>query len=613
MQHIIETDNLDEFIAMQKNIEEEYPNILMLCCQNKAWNIAEYVLSKYNTNLDIVDDDGNTLLMYSLYYERYDFALMLIDYGFNLFSHRNNSGRMCLNFLRPNDHKIHHILLDKILTNDKKKKEEKLEFKRYGDLSFTIPINSGTYGDVFYDHDNSVMIKSSKISGSFISDDMIKEFITLRIINLVNPKIAVYLKGIYYFDNKLNMILEDLEYDLNDLFDIYSKVNIESKRIYFKLIYKTIIELVDKLNNIGIIHRDLKPNNIMIDNMGNVRIIDFGLMELAGIGRSPQKFTGTVNYVAPEFYSNLAFRTSTDIFNIKTNEHGYSSDMFSVASIIVYSILQRDVCLFFNGDDIYEYNQTTKNMINGKTIFTLKKLSKSEIAKFNDFSPDLLPLLSCMFETDSRLRYSAKECLKHKFFTDSEYTTRPIFQKKINSIDDNDFFSCDDILLNRKGLIYGYEIYDFYTNCVIPKTNISEHNLELLKRMQTKEITDASFNNNVFRSSFCFDITPYVYDRFYGNSITTITDKSIVIFTLEKILESSYIPISITSIIEFYVSKLRETTLSSSLLKLIRSTLYNKFMELSLSIRENDILVSTFIYEIISDLSSEKDIPILII
>lgn len=618
MEQILEHDLLDEFIKTDKDIENEYPNILMMCCQNKAWNIAEYVLTKYNINLDVIDEDGNTLLMYALHYERYDFAMMLIDYGFNLFSHRNNDGRVCLNFLKPNDNKIHHILLDKILSNDKKIKDKKLEFKRYGDLALNIPINSGTYGDVYYDHDNSVMVKTSKIKGVFVSDDMIKEFITLRILNLINPKIAVYLKGMNYFDGKLNMILEELEYNLYDVFDLYSKVNIESKRVYFKLIYKTIIQLIDKINNIGIIHRDLKPNNIMIDSEGNVRIIDFGLTELIGIGRDLQKFTGTTNYVAPEFYNNLIFRSTTDIFNIQTNEHGYNSDIFSIASIIVYSILQREICLFFNGSDIYEYNQFTKVNINGKTIFNIKKLPKNDIAKFNEFSPDLLPLLSCMFETDSFLRYTAKECLKHKFFTDVEYTTNPIFQKKISIIESDNFFSCDDILLNRRGLIYGYEIYDFYTELVIPKTNISLVNLNLLLSNQNKNLykrsyIDAAFNNNVFQTSFCFDISPYVYQIFYGFKSHPNVDNSIIIFTLEKIIESNYIPISITSIVEFYVSKLRETTLSSSLIKLIRNTLYNKFIELSLSIRENDILVSTFINKTISDVSSEKDIPIMVI
>jgi serine/threonine protein kinase/Tfp pilus assembly protein PilF len=52
----------------------------------------------------------------------------------------------------------------------------------------------------------------------------------------------------------------------------------------------------------GVVHRDLKPQNIMIDHEGNVRIMDFGIARLAGVGglTMPGMVVGTPEYMAPE-------------------------------------------------------------------------------------------------------------------------------------------------------------------------------------------------------------------------------------------------------------------------------------------------------------------------
>ena len=64
----------------------------------------------------------------------------------------------------------------------------------------------------------------------------------------------------------------------------------------------------------GIVHRDIKPENILLDRRGRVKVADFGIAKLVGLGMVPEaapapaepslteagKFIGTPGYMAPE-------------------------------------------------------------------------------------------------------------------------------------------------------------------------------------------------------------------------------------------------------------------------------------------------------------------------
>jgi len=63
-----------------------------------------------------------------------------------------------------------------------------------------------------------------------------------------------------------------------------------------------VAEALDYAHNKGVIHRDLKPSNVMLEDSGNVKVMDYGVaraQQMDGL-TTTGSFLGTPNYAAPE-------------------------------------------------------------------------------------------------------------------------------------------------------------------------------------------------------------------------------------------------------------------------------------------------------------------------
>jgi serine/threonine-protein kinase len=137
----------------------------------------------------------------------------------------------------------------------------------------------------------------------------------------------------------------------------------------------------------GVIHRDLKPENVMIDNEGDVFVLDFGLARIA----EQPRFTvsgaiiGTPFYMSPE-----------QLAGEKLDER---SDVYSIGLILYY-------CL--TGDDLFKADGYPAVLARHATLRVREFLASSSL-----FPPNMQDLVASMLEENPNMRTrSVKDLLE---------------------------------------------------------------------------------------------------------------------------------------------------------------------------------------------------------
>lgn len=87
---------------------------------------------------------------------------------------------------------------------------------------------------------------------------------------------------------------------------------------------------LQQMEDASVIHRDIKPSNVLIDESGNVKLIDFGLAtwcKMLGAWTSPIVQPGTFRYLAPEAVLGPVV--------------GYAADMYSFGRTLCFLLMGR--------------------------------------------------------------------------------------------------------------------------------------------------------------------------------------------------------------------------------------------------------------------------------
>lgn len=158
-------------------------------------------------------------------------------------------------------------------------------------------------------------------------------------LKLIKPEIAADKNTVERFRNELTMARKIVQKNVCRMFDL----NKEKDNYYITMEYvsggdlkrfirrskqltigtaisiaKQICDGLSEAHNLGIVHRDLKPNNIMIDDNGNARIMDFGIARTVkgkGITGSGVMI-GTPEYMSPEQVEAKEVDQRSDIYSL---------------------------------------------------------------------------------------------------------------------------------------------------------------------------------------------------------------------------------------------------------------------------------------------------------
>ncbi len=68
------------------------------------------------------------------------------------------------------------------------------------------------------------------------------------------------------------------------------------------------------MHQMGFAHCDIKPNNILRNDRGEVKVIDFG--QSCRLGTVKERIQGTPDYIAPEQVTRRPISVQTDVFNL---------------------------------------------------------------------------------------------------------------------------------------------------------------------------------------------------------------------------------------------------------------------------------------------------------
>jgi cGMP-dependent protein kinase len=211
-------------------------------------------------------------------------------------------------FLVLIDKNMHDFLIKKISLQDNFSTEIK-------DLYFIKQLGEGKFGYVSLVHNgkNIFAIKVVNRKAANKQRILIKYFIKERQI-LLSLDHQFIVKLVKTMKNE-EFIFYLMEYVNGTPLSQYLNLKIKRNRKYeTQFFIATLLIIIDYLNSKKITHRDIKPDNIMIDENGYLKMIDFGTAVI--LRDFTNTIVGTPHYIAPEILVGKGYGFTADYWSI---------------------------------------------------------------------------------------------------------------------------------------------------------------------------------------------------------------------------------------------------------------------------------------------------------
>ncbi|KAG7663260.1 CTK1 [[Candida] subhashii] len=233
--------------------------------------------------------------------------------------------------------------------------------------------------------------------------------------------------------NQIYMIFDYLDHDLTGLL---SHPDLKLSECHRKFIFKQLIQGLNYLHKKRVIHRDIKGSNILIDNIGRLKIADFGLartMKILNTGESPD-YTNrviTIWYRPPELL-------------LGATDYGREVDIWGVGCLLIELYCKNAI---FQGYD--EVNQLFKifSIMGTPTLkswpeieklpwFEMLKPKINVVNKFKSKYESLMTrssfdLAEKLLELNPKNRPTAEEALQHAYFKEDPQPEPLMFLKEL--------------------------------------------------------------------------------------------------------------------------------------------------------------------------------------
>jgi len=189
--------------------------------------------------------------------------------------------------------------------------------------------------------------------------------------------------------------------DGGDLYSLMQHQQVEEPGVVFYA--AEIVLAVEYLHSINIVFRDIKPENILLDELGNIKICDFGFVKELPSGKGNgitkcRSVVGTAEYMAPEV--------------IGGEGHGFEADWWSLG-VVTFEMLCGLGKNPFSADDM---NETFENIMQHTEL---------EIPEEYNLSLNATDLIASLLQRDPCKRLGskgAKEIKEHALFSSVDWS-----------------------------------------------------------------------------------------------------------------------------------------------------------------------------------------------